>query len=205
MKLQTDVVLVKAALSVDAAQGIEPFRGQLNAHATLARAQVRHFASAAHSTFYLYLVLPEPAMLDSSDLADVESMFAVAFPEATGVAASRLQRVFDLPGASRDKLAAFHYVVETDPEPGWADEIARWYDTEHMPGLASVPGCVRASRLLNHDRGPMSFACYDLMTPDTLGSEAWLAVRHTEWSDRARPHFTNTLRTMFAIPKTGGH
>jgi len=25
----------------------------------------------------------------------------------------------------------------------------------------------------------------------------WLAVRHTEWSSRVRPHFRNTVRIMF--------
>ena len=117
--------------------------------------------------------------------------------------ASRLSRVFDVAGASMGEAAAFHDVVETDPETGWAEEIARWYDTEHMPGLASVPGCVRASRFLNHDHGPLSFACYDLLTQETLGSPAWLAVRNTDWSSRARPHFTNTLRTMFVMAGSG--
>ena len=79
------------------------------------------------------------------------------------------------------------------------DEIARWYNTEHMPGLAAVPGCVRASRFINHDHGPLSYACYDLVAQETLGSEPWLAVRHTDWSSRARPHFTNTRRTMFGF------
>ena len=136
-------------------------------------------------------------MLDSSDLAIVEDIFGVSFPDATGVEASRLSRVFDVPGASIGQLPKFHYVVETDPQAGWAEEIARWYDTEHMPGLARVSGCVRASRFLNHDRGPVSFACYDLVSTETLGSPPWLAVRNTEWSDRARPNFTNTRRTMF--------
>ena len=149
------------------------------------------------AALYLYLELPLPGLLETSDLAIVEDIFGVSFPEATDVAASRLSRVFDVPGASIGQPPAFHYVVETDPEAGWAEEIARWYDTEHMPGLARVPGCVRASRFLNHDHGPVSFACYDLVSPETLGSVPWLAVRNTEWSDRARPHFTNTRRTMF--------
>ena len=86
-----------------------------------------------------------------------------------------------------------------DPEAGWMPELSSWYDTEHMPGLATVPGCVGASRFLNHDQGPQSLACYDLVTQETLGSTAWLAVRETEWSSRMRPHFTNTIRTMFDL------
>nr|WP_308340281.1 hypothetical protein [Variovorax sp. ZS18.2.2] len=92
-----------------------------------------------------------------------------------------------------------HYVVETDPETGWLDEISRWYDTEHMPGLAAVPGCVRAMRFLNRGAGPLSLACYDLLREDVLGSPPWRAARATAWSDIARPHFTNTKRTMFRV------
>ncbi len=62
-------------------------------------------------------------------------------------------------------------------EDGWRDEIFRWYDTGHMPGLAAVPGCIHARRLLNHDHGlhgglnhgALSLACYDLVSPGTLG------------------------------------
>ncbi len=106
--------------------------------------------------------------------------------------------MLDLQGASHSDKPIFHYIVETDAEEGWMPEIARWYDTEHMPGLAAVPGCIRATRLLNHDHGPQSLACYDLVSAQTLGSAPWLAVRNTAWSDIARPHFTNTKRTMFS-------
>lgn len=201
MALPTDVVLVKAAVAADALAGVENFRDWLGAIPSLANARLRCFVANAPVALYLYLELPLPGLLDASDLAIVEDIFGVSFPEATDIAASRLSRVFDVPGASIGQPPKFHYVVETDPETGWAEEIARWYDTEHMPGLARVPGCVRASRFLNHDHGPASFACYDLVSTETLGSEPWLAVRHTEWSDRARPHFTNTLRTMFTPPE----
>jgi hypothetical protein len=100
----------------------------------------------------------------------------------------------------------FHYVVETDTDEGWFDKIAQWYDEEHMLGLAAVPGTISAMRLINldarceeSDNRPRSFACYDLMSPEVLDSASWLAVRHTAWSDVARPHFTNTLRTMMRI------
>jgi hypothetical protein len=200
MALPTDVVLVKADVSAEALEDVAHFRDWLGAIPLLAASRLRCFRSNTLAALYLYLELPQPRLLETSDLTIVENIFGVSFPKATGVAASRLSRVFDVPGASIGLPPKFHYVVETDPEAGWAEEIARWYDTEHMPGLARVPGCVRASRFLNHDHGPASFACYDLVSTETLGSDPWLAVRNTEWSDRARPHFTNTLRTMFTPP-----
>ena len=51
----------------------------------------------------------------------------------------------------------------------------RWYDEEHMPGLAASPGCVLARRYLNHDHGPVSLACYDLVAPDVTATPPWLA------------------------------
>ena len=70
-----------------------------------------------------------------------------------------------------------------------------WYDREHLPGLASVPGTVRAMRFRNVDDHPRYHACYDLVRRETLGSLPWLAVRGTPWSDRVRPAFFNIRRT----------
>ncbi len=115
---------------------------------------------------------------------------------------SRMQNQMKLVGASACASAQHHYVVETDPEAGWDDEIYRWYNEEHMPGLSKVPGCVLAQRMLNLDHTPRSFACYDLTSADVMGGPPWLAVRSTAWSDVCRPHFTNTLRTRFPYTVT---
>lgn len=121
------------------------------------------------------------------------------FPAAVAIDVSRLALMSDLPGCSRTSTPLHHYVVETDAQEGWAQEIAHWYDAEHLPGLAAVPGCIRARRFVNHDGGPWSLACYDLVSEGTLGSPPWLAVRGTAWSSRARPHFLNTRRTMMRV------
>lgn len=62
-----------------------------------------------------------------------------------------------------------------------------------------MPGNVRAWRLRNLDAGPRYHACYDLLAPEVLERAAWLAVRHTAWSERVRPHFVNTQRAMFRV------
>ena len=41
---------------------------------------------------------------------------------------------------------------------------------------------------------------YDLVAPEVLASPAWAAVRATAWSERVRPMFRNTRRTMFLKP-----
>jgi hypothetical protein len=145
-----------------------------------------------------YGALAAPSDLADADLRRFETI-ARGLPGLAGTAPTmdRLERVFVADGASAGASPAFHYVVEMDPAAGWEEELFRWYDTEHMPGLAAVPGCVRAQRFLNRDSGPHSRACYDLTDADARESAAWLAVRHTPWSDSVRPQFRNTRRTLF--------
>jgi hypothetical protein len=114
-----------------------------------------------------------------------------------GASLARLSPLLDVAGASAGADARFHYIVETDVRPAHEADFNAWYDTEHMPGLARVPGAVRARRFRNDAAHPRYHACYDLVTAETLGSPPWLAVRATPWSDRVRPAFHNTKRTMF--------
>lgn len=114
-------------------------------------------------------------------------------PDATCHA---LDPVLAIDGASPDATPTHHYVVWTDAEPGWEADLADWYAKEHLPGLASVPGAVRARRFMQVGDGPLSYACYDLTAPEVLGSPPWLKVRATDWSGRIRPHFINTRRWM---------
>jgi len=147
---------------------------------------------------YAYLFSREPGVVTPTVLAGVLRR-ARALPafEHTEVRAVRLQPMFDLVGASRAQAPLFHYVVETDVDPESEADMNAWYDTEHMPGLAACPGSTRARRFRNPDGSPRYHASYDLVSTETLGSEPWLAVRNTAWSDRIRPHFRNTKRTMF--------
>jgi hypothetical protein len=143
---------------------------------------------------YVYLWLREGTRVDCGPLAQ-------ALTVATGAAeveAARYVRLQDIPGASRGAAPVFHYVVETDVVPEAETDLNDWYDQEHLPGLAAVPGAIRAQRLRNLDGAPRYHACYELLAKETLGSAPWLAVRHTAWSDRVRPNFRNTKRTMFS-------
>lgn len=170
------------------------------------RSAVPHLSVRLHAAyaptqklFYAYLHLAQRSPIDKVAATALASGLKAEWPQLQKVRVSRLEKVFETAGASAGTEPVFHYAVEMDPESGWMPELAQWYDTEHMPGLAKVPGCIRATRFLNHDHGPLSLACYDLVTEETLGSDPWLAVRGTEWSSRMRPRFTNTIRTMFGL------
>lgn len=109
----------------------------------------------------------------------------------------RLQPLWQRAGEADRQPAPWHYVVATDVLPEHEADFNAWYETEHAPGLAAVPGTVQASRWRCDEGGPRYHACYDLAHEQAFGSPAWLAVRATDWSSRVRPHFRNTRRTMF--------
>jgi hypothetical protein len=112
----------------------------------------------------------------------------------------RLECVQSLAGASAGEPVSFHYVVEADVLPENDSQLNAWYQDEHLPGLASVPGTIRAARYrrTHPTTGrPKYYACYDLVSLDVTKTAPWLAVRHTAWSDVVRPLFLNTVRTEF--------
>jgi hypothetical protein len=194
------IVLLQMRAAPSAAAHIEAdvtaFCAGLGASVAAAVTLRRAALSLDGSQAYVYLQSQAAEAPDGEALA---AAFGARCDWSSHVRACALEPKLDIAGAAAGECPRFHYVVETDPETGWLDEIARWYDTEHMPGLAAVPGCVRAARFLNHGGGPLSLACYDLLREDVLGSPPWLAVRATAWSGIARPHFTNTKRTMFRV------
>jgi hypothetical protein len=197
MQRTTDFILLQATLDAAAITDLSAAAQSWGAQSPVPMALHRAAWSADTQTAYVYARLSARTALGKGVLATFTAAFSKVLAGATHIRASRLETVMDLAGVSHTEKPIFHYVVEADAEEGWMSEIARWYDTEHMPGLACVPGCIRATRMLNHDHGPRSLACYDLVSTQTLGSEPWLAVRNTAWSDIARPHFINTKRTMF--------
>jgi hypothetical protein len=145
---------------------------------------------------------PDKCYLYGASIADRASLEEGAVKRlladhALRASVGRLDAIVDLPGASAGFPAPFHYVVETDVLPEHEADFNRWYDREHLPGLAAVPGTVRARRFRNPDGSPRYHACYDVVSPSTVGSPAWILVRATAWSQRVRPAFRNTRRTMF--------
>lgn len=153
----------------------------------------------AERLLYVYAPLAQRESISAAVREPLAPALSVDGRPAAKSALSRLERVLDLPGASSTATPLIHYAVETDAEIGWMDEIARWYELEHLPGLASVPGCVRATRFVNHDGGPVSLACYDLTRHDVIETAPWLAARGSQWSGQTRPHFRNTRRTLFDV------
>lgn len=164
----------------------------------LADLRLLRVAQQPQGIAYLYFELGSPQPLSADQAVQAERRLQSA--GIAGLAAcelSRLQLVMHCIGPANGEATPVHYAVEMDPEVGWEDDLFAWYDEEHLPGLAAVAGTAQAFRYLNLDHGPLSLACYDLVDAEVMGCPAWLAVRGTDWSERVRPHFTNTRRSMF--------
>ena len=82
-------------------------------------------------------------------------------------------------------------------------EFNQWYDKEHIPALAAVPGVFSARRF--RGTGNRKYvALYHLETPDVVESEDWKRARQSEWSSRIVPQFHDHLRLVLRRYVRGG-
>jgi hypothetical protein len=80
--------------------------------------------------------------------------------------------------------------------PAHEAEFNEWYDHEHIPGLAAVPGTLSARRFRDSGGSHRYLALYHLASADVPTTEAWKAAANTPWTDRLRPHFRDHLRIL---------
>lgn len=76
-----------------------------------------------------------------------------------------------------------------EPPAEMDGEFQDWYDFEHLPGVAVLPGFLTAHRLVCVEGWPRYVAIYDLETTDVLTSPAYLAIagkNTSPWSRRIR-------------------
>ena len=74
-----------------------------------------------------------------------------------------------------------------EPTPVMEEEFNDWYDTEHTPNRASIPGFESALRFVCVSGWPKYVSFYDLETPRVLESEAYRVVaweRFSPWTKR---------------------
>jgi len=81
--------------------------------------------------------------------------------------------------------------------PEYEHEFNEWYNTEHIPALAAVPGTLRARRFRGTGSAPQRFvALYHLASSEVPDSAAWKKAASTPWTERMRPHFRDHLRIV---------
>jgi hypothetical protein len=81
-------------------------------------------------------------------------------------------------------------------DPAHEAEFNRWYDEEHVPNLAAVPGCITARRYKDLTGTHRYLALYHLESPDVTLTEAWTKGARTDWSAAMRPHFRDHIRIL---------
>jgi hypothetical protein len=84
-------------------------------------------------------------------------------------------------------------------------EFNEWYNKEHIPALAAVPGTLCAARYRGRPGGRHRYvALYRLASPDVPDSAAWKAAANTPWTEKLRPYFRDHLRIVSRRYRRGG-
>jgi hypothetical protein len=93
------------------------------------------------------------------------------------------------------KDAAAILLVAMNVAPEREAELNEWYDTEHIPALAAVPGTLSARRYRGRGADAQRYvALYHFASAEVPGSAAWKQAAGTPWTERLRPHFQDHLR-----------
>jgi hypothetical protein len=96
--------------------------------------------------------------------------------------------------------APWMYLVHTDIPDHIVEEYNTWYDREHLPRCAAIPGVLRARRYtaagLTPGPGPKYLTAYEMTGADVWESPAAHAARKTPWTEKMRSLFSNTRRGL---------
>lgn len=80
--------------------------------------------------------------------------------------------------------------------PEGEDDFNKWYDEEHIPALAAVPG-VLCARRFRATQSPLKYvALYHVTAPEVVSCEAWQKAVDTPWTRRIRPHMRDRVRIV---------
>ena len=85
-------------------------------------------------------------------------------------------------------------LVAMNVAPEHEAELNEWYDAEHIPALAGVPGTLSARRYRGRGGAQRYVALYHFAAAEVPGSAAWKNAAGTPWTERMRPHFRDFLR-----------
>lgn len=86
-------------------------------------------------------------------------------------------------------------VASMNVDPADEREFNRWYNTEHLPQLAALPGVLSARRFRMSDTASERryLSLYHLRDTNVSRSESWAAASNTTWTERMRPRLRDLL------------
>lgn len=112
----------------------------------------------------------------------------------------RFEGVQTLPGNGKAPAGAGGILLNAmNVAPEAEDEFNAWYNEEHIPALAGVPGTLSARRFKadGSTGGTHRYvALYHLASPDVANGDAWKKAVDTPWSAKMRPHFRDRVRIL---------
>ena len=100
--------------------------------------------------------------------------------------------------------APWMYIVHTDIPDHIVDEYNAWYDKEHLPRCANIPGVLRARRFAAHactsgTIAPRYLTAYEMTGASVWESPAAQLARKTPWTEKMRALFSNTRRALYQL------
>jgi hypothetical protein len=103
-----------------------------------------------------------------------------------------------LPGdATAPANAGGLLLVGMTPGPEVEPAFNTWYDNEHVPALAKVPGVLCARRFRTSGTGPKYLALYHLTSPGVVDTPEWKdASGSTPMPQRVRDQISDRLRLV---------
>jgi len=88
-------------------------------------------------------------------------------------------------------------LVGMTPAPAVETAFNAWYDTEHVPALARVPGVLCARRFRTSGGNPKYVALYHLASPGVVDGAEWKAASgSTPMPEHIRPQIGDRLRLV---------
>jgi len=98
-------------------------------------------------------------------------------------------------GGLKDAPALLLNAMSVAPEH--EHEFNEWYETEHVPALATVPGFLCARRYRGTATSTQRYlALYSIAAPDVPDSAAWKEAANTPWSEQMRQNFRDRQRIV---------
>jgi hypothetical protein len=94
-------------------------------------------------------------------------------------------------GTLPDGAAPYVLTVRLETDAEHEAEFNEWYNTDHLPALASVPGVYAARRYRATAGTPKYLAVYELASRDVSNSEAWKKAADSPWTQKMRPRLKN--------------
>jgi hypothetical protein len=90
--------------------------------------------------------------------------------------------------------AAALLLISMNVAPEHENEFNEWYNIEHLPALAGVPGVLAARRYRGTGAVQRYAAIYHFANPDVPNSAAWKTAANTAWTEKMRPNFRDYIR-----------